>query len=137
MSAEQIVRDFLSAFESEGTDAALPYLTEDMTVTTLNPPLETDLRGFVNQGDMILRTMPDFRWNVRKVTTQGNRVTVIMRWTGTHTDVLALSSFVPGAPDIPATGQRVSVPDTFIRNVSRACNNSIEKIKEDSARWAG
>ncbi len=116
MNAEQVVRDFLSSFETQGPEAASSYLAETLLVHSPDQP-DAGKEEFIAQGQMILETLPDFQWNVQKATTQGNQVMVKMVWTGTHEGVFPLSAFVPGAPDIPPTGQRVSVRDTFIFTV--------------------
>ena len=117
MSAEQVVRSFLSAFETGGVDPALVYLADDMTMRGVNPPLSGDKTEFARVGALIKEAMPDYKWGVQSVTTQGDRVQVDMLWTGSHRGTLHLSAFVPGAPDIPPTGKKVSVPDRFIFTV--------------------
>lgn len=117
MSEEQVVHDFLATFETYGVDAALPYLAEDMVLMFDTPPLQAGRDEFYGQGSLINEAIPDFAWGVKSMNTQGDQVTVYMRWSGTHTGTLHLSAFVPGAPDIPATGRSVSVPDTFIFTV--------------------
>lgn len=118
MNAEQTVRDFLSTFETRGVEASIPYLADQLTLTADNPPLQGGRDEFIGQGQLIKLAMPDFRWGIQKLSTQGNQVTVNMHWTGTHTGTFKMSAFMPGAPDIPATGVRVGAPDTFIFTVS-------------------
>jgi predicted ester cyclase len=117
MSAEQVVRDFLSAFETDGVDAAVPYLADDMTLQVTYPPLEGGRDEFIGHGALIKAAMPDYRWGVQNMTAVGNQVTVTMRWSGTHTGMLHLSAFAPGAPDIPPTGKKLIVADKFVFTV--------------------
>lgn len=49
--------------------------------------------------------------------TQGNAVTVTMRWTGTQTGIFRLSAFMPGAPDVPPSRKKLSIADKFIFTV--------------------
>lgn len=117
MSPEQVVRRFLSAYENEGVEAAIPYLADNMVLQITNPPLEGGKDEFIGQGALIKAAMPDFRWGVQNMVTVGNQVTVTMRWTATHTGVLHLSAFAPGAPDVPATGKKLAIADKFIFTV--------------------
>jgi predicted ester cyclase len=134
MSAEQVVRSFLSAFETYGPEEASRYLAENMTLRVINPPINEGKAGFVAQGEMILGALPDFKWNVQKLTVQGNRVLVKMRWSGNHEGVFPLSVLMPGAPDLPPTGQRLSVPDTFTFTVD---GDRIVTVEIDSGPGEG
>jgi predicted ester cyclase len=118
MSAEQVVRDFMSAFETKGVQDAIPYIADNVKVVSDNPPIEGGKNEFIGQGSLIKEAMPDYKWGIQNISTQGNEVTVSMRWSGTHTGTFRLSSFVPGAPDIPPSGKKISVPDKFIFTVS-------------------
>lgn len=113
MSAEQVVRSFLSAFETGGVPAAEPYLDDPFSMVIIYPPMNGDRNAMLGQGALIKEAMPDFKWGVQSVTTHGNQVTVTMKWTGTHTGTFRLSAMLPGTPDIPATGKKVSASDKF------------------------
>jgi predicted ester cyclase len=58
---------------------------------------------------------PDLKFDIQRVTVNGNRATVDALWSGTHTGPLSLP--IPGMPAIPATGKRVSVKDSYIITV--------------------
>jgi predicted ester cyclase len=134
MTPEQVVRDFLSEFETSGVEKATTYLTDDAVISTVNPPTQGGKAAFIGQGTLIKEAMPDYRWGVQQMTTDGNQVAVKMRWTGTHTGPFRLSAFVPGAPDVPATGKEVSVPDNFVFTVR---GDKISGMHIDSGPNAG
>ncbi len=134
MSAEQVVRNFLGTFETGGVEPALAYLADDMVMIGINPPLKGGKNEFAGLGALIKEAMPDYRWGIQSATTQGDQVTVKMRWTGTHTGIFRLSAFVPGAPDIPPTNKHVSVPDTFIFTVK---GDKITAVTIDSGENGG
>ncbi|MCC7447199.1 MAG: nuclear transport factor 2 family protein [Anaerolineae bacterium] len=113
MNAEQVVRNFLSAFETGGVPAAVPYLDDPFSMVIIFPPVNGNRDAMLGQGALIKEALPDFKWGVQNVTTHGNQVTVIMKWTGTHTGTFRLSAMMPGAPDIPATGKKVTAADKF------------------------
>lgn len=112
MSAEQTVRDFMSTFDAGDIDGAASYLADNMTLRADNPPISGGKNEFVGQGTLIKEAVPDFMWNPQQMDTNGNTVTAYVQWTGTHAGTFRLSAFMPGAPDVPATGAAVSVPDT-------------------------
>jgi predicted ester cyclase len=113
MTPEQVVRDFLNTFEKSGVPAATRYLADTMAVSVVNPPINGGRAEFIGQGTLLKEALPDYKWGVQQMTTQGNKVSVTARWTGTQTGVFRLSAFMPGAPDVPATGKKVTVPDHF------------------------
>lgn len=134
MSAEQVVRDFLSAFEAGGVEPAIPYLATTMRLTMTNPPMNGGRDEFVGQGRVIKQAMPDFKWGVQTLTVSGNQVDVTLHPTGTQTGVLALSAFMPGAPDLPPTGKKVGAPDHFVFTVN---GDKIAGILIDSPAGGG
>jgi predicted ester cyclase len=134
MTPEQVVRDFMTTFETSGVPAATRYLADAMVVSVVNPPTQGGRDLFMGQGTLIKEAMPDYKWGVQQMTTHGEDVTVTARWTGTHTGPFRLGTFVPGAPDVPATGKKVSVPDKFVFTVS---GDKISGLYIDSGPNAG
>jgi predicted ester cyclase len=118
MTPEQVVRDFLTTFETKGGAAATPYLTDTAVVSAVNPPIQGGRDLFIRLGSLLQEALPDYKWGVQQMTTHGEDVTVTARWTGTQTGTFKLSAFMPGAPDVPATGKKVSVPDKFVFTVT-------------------
>jgi len=118
MNAEQVVRNFLSAYENGGVPAAEPYLDDPFSMVITFPPMNGDRNAMLGQAALIKEAMPDYRWGVQSITTQGDQVTVKMKWSGTHTGTFRLSAMMPGAPDIPATGKKITAADKFTFTVN-------------------
>lgn len=117
MNPEDVVRSFLSEFETSGVDPASAYVADDFVLATTNPPTTGGRDAFIGQGMLIKEAMPDYQWNVQNLSVAGDEVTVDSLWTGTHTGTFRLSMVMPGAPDVPATGIAVQVADRFIFTV--------------------
>jgi hypothetical protein len=128
MSAEAVVQEFLQVYESQGIGAAVKYLADDLTLRQPGMP-DGGQREFIGIGSVTKEAMPDFRWGVQTITTNGSTIAVDMRWTGTHTGIYRLSLLMPGAQDIPPTGKAVSVEDRFVFTVSG------EKISAINIEW--
>jgi predicted ester cyclase len=134
MTPEQVVRDFLTAFEKSGAPAATPFLADNAVVNAVNPPIQGGRDLFIGLGTLLQGALPDYKWGVQQMTTQGNNVTVTARWTGTQTGPFKLGAFMPGMPDVPASGKKVSVPDKFIFTVT---GDKISGLKIDSGPNGG
>jgi predicted ester cyclase len=61
----------------------------------------------------LITAFPDFRIEIQKLTVDGDRAWVKVRWSGTQTGPLSL----PGMPTIPATRKKVSVEDAYVVTV--------------------
>jgi hypothetical protein len=114
MSVEQVARDFVMMMTDE--EKTMAHLTPDAMVSggILPQPMPA-MEAFKLVGAM--RTaFPDLKFDVQKVTVNGNQATVNVELSGTNTG--ALSMPLPGMPGmIPATGKKASVPDTLIVTV--------------------
>jgi predicted ester cyclase len=132
MTLEQIVRETLSAIEAHNLSNAGAYTADNLTVNdpTLKLSHPLDKRAFFSQMDAILQAFPDWKYNVRAMTTQNDQVIATVEATATHTNPLQL----PGMPSIPATGKRISVPDQFIFTLK---DNRITAITIDSPANGG
>ncbi|MFN8418374.1 MAG: ester cyclase [Anaerolineae bacterium] len=117
MSAEQIVRDFLSDYETYGVDEVDPYMADNLIFRQPGLP-DGGKEDFKGVGRVIKMALPDWKWNVQSIATNGNQVTVLMHWTGTHTGTFLLSRMIAGMPDMPASGKKVSAPDKFVFGIT-------------------
>ncbi len=107
MSIEKIARDFIADMTDEGKTRSM--LTPDATVSGgILPGTLPAMEAF---GTMkALRTaIPDLKYDVQKITVNGNQALVTARWSGTNTGPLSM----PGMPSLPPTGKKVSVMDAY------------------------
>lgn len=113
MSVEQVARDFIAAMGDPAKTKA--RLTPDAVIS--GGILPKPLRGTeaIDLMGALKTAFPDLRFDVRQVTVNGNQATVKADWSGTNTGALHLP--LAGAPDIPPTGKRVSVPDSYLVTV--------------------
>jgi len=104
-SGSLIVKSSLRAWEANDADTLNSLLTDDFTFSGPVPqPLnKVEFIGFMQA---VLAVYPNFAFNERSITEQGDLVSVTFCITGTHTGTLSL----PGLPSIPATGEVVASP---------------------------
>jgi hypothetical protein len=113
MSIEQIARDVVSNMAN--AEKIKSMLTSDAMSSggVLPQPIPATEALKVMAG--LTTAFPDLKFDIQRVTVNGNRATVDALWSGTHTGPLSLP--IPGMPAIPATGKRVSVKDSYIITV--------------------
>ncbi len=113
MTVEQVARDFIAMMGDPAKTKA--RLTPDATIS--GGILRQPLRGTeaVELMGALKTAFPDLKFDVRQVTVNGNQATVQADWSGTNTGALHLP--LAGAPSIPPTGKRVSVPDAYLLTV--------------------
>jgi predicted ester cyclase len=75
-----------------------------------------------------MTAFPDLKFEVEKVTVNGNQATVNTLVSGTNTGTLSLP--MPGMPtNMPPTGKKVSAKDTFIVTVE---GDKVSHLQVDS-----
>jgi hypothetical protein len=113
MSIEQIAREVVSNMAN--AEKIKGMLTSDAMSSggVLPKPIPAAEALKVISG--LTTAFPDLKFNVQRVTVNGNRATVDALWSGTNTGPLSLP--IPGMPTIPATGKKVSVKDSYIITV--------------------
>jgi predicted ester cyclase len=130
MSVEQIARDFISMMtDLEQTKA---HLTEDAVASGGVLPQPIPAMEAFNIIAGMKSAFPDLKFDVRQVTVNGNQATVNAEISGTNTGSLSLP--LPGMPSIPATGKKVSAPDTFIVTVE---GDKVSRLEVDSPSGGG
>lgn len=110
MSIEQIARDVVTNMAH--AEKMKGKLTADAMASggVLPQPIPAMEALKVTAG--LTTAFPDIKFDIQRVTVNGNRATVEVVWSGTNTGPLSLP--MPGMPTIPATGKKVSVKDTYI-----------------------
>jgi len=108
MSAADIVRKFITAWETQDFDTLEACLADDFAVVGPTPhPL--DKRWTIADTKARWAAFPDWSFNARIVEEQGNTVKIVTRVTATHTGTLIPP--IPGIPPIPPTGKTIRQPE--------------------------
>lgn len=113
MNVEQVARDYVTRMNDP--EKVRTYLTPNAMASgsVLPQPIPaTDAIGILSAWTTAL---PDIKFEVDKVTVNGNVATVQLHWGGTQTAPLSLP--MPGMPTIPPTGKKVWVKDTYALTV--------------------
>ena len=109
MSVEQVARDFVASMndleKTKGRITADAIVSGDVLPQAM-PALEA-----LNIISSLKTAFPDLRFDVQKVTVNGNEATVTALWGGTQSGPLVPP--MPGMPTIPPTGKKVSVKDAY------------------------
>jgi hypothetical protein len=108
MDTEQIVRDFMAATTADIT-AAADFMTDDFSVTGMGPA-PIDKAGYLAAHDGFNRAMPDRRFILSDVRTQGSQVSALVGVFGTHVGVMVVP--IPGVDPVQPTGRLIVVPPT-------------------------
>ena len=111
MSVEQVARDLLTNMTD--SKKLLGMLTADAMASGGVLPQATPAKEAFNVTAGLLIAFPDFRIEIQKLTVEGDRAWVKVRWSGTQTGPLSL----PGMQTIPATKKKVSVEDAYVVTV--------------------
>jgi predicted ester cyclase len=131
MSVEQVARDFVTTMtDVEKTKA---YLTANAMVSGGVLPQPMPAMETLNLISAMTAAFPDLKFDVQKVTVNGNQATVNVELSGTNSGTLSMP--LPGMPGmIPATGKKVSVPDTLIVTVD---GDKVSHLNIDSPAGGG
>jgi predicted ester cyclase len=113
MSVEQVARDLVSNMNNVAKVKAM--LTADAMASGGVLPQPIPAMEAMKVMDGLMTAFPDVKFDVQQVTVNGNQATVKAMWSGTNTGALSLP--MPGMPNIPPTGKKVSVKDTYVVTV--------------------
>ncbi len=109
MSIEQIARDVV--VNMTNIEKLKGMVTSDAMASGGVLPAPIPIMEAMKVTAGLTTAFPDLKFNVQRVTVNGNRATVDAIWSGTQTGPLSLP--IPGMPAIPATGKKVSVKDSY------------------------
>jgi len=111
MTRLETVHAFADAVEAQDFDKAASYLSDDF-VFTGPVPQPVGKNEFIAIQSAFARAIPDWSFNSHDEVEEGNKVSVAVQITGTHTQELVLP--MPGMPPIPPTGKRISLPEEHV-----------------------
>ena len=113
MSVEQVARNIV--MNMNDAEKLKSMVTADAMVSGGILPQPMPFMESMKVMAGLTDAFPDLKFEVDKVTLNGNTATVNAKWTGTNTG--ALSMPVPGMPSNPPTGKKVSVKDKYLVTV--------------------
>jgi hypothetical protein len=110
MGMEQVARDFIMNLGN--VEKWKPLTTADAMASggVLPQPLPLMEAGSVIAG--MMGAFPDLKFDIQQVMVDGNKAKVNVILSGTNTGPLSLP--VPGMMNIPPTGKKMMVKDTFV-----------------------
>jgi predicted ester cyclase len=125
MSVEQVARDFIAKMDD--VNVTKSYLTPDAVAAGGVLPQPMPLSEAMNMMSALKTAFPDLKFDIQNVTVKGNQATVHAKWSGTNKGPLNMP--LPGMNNIPATGKKVSVKDTYIVTVQ---GDKVSRLEVDS-----
>ena len=107
MGQVEIAVSFLEAIKGGDRFTISSFLADDFSFYgPLPDPI--DKEAWLDMQEALLHAMPDWSFHLSDVNQDGDKVTLTVHVTGTHTQVLSLP--IPGIPPIPPTGIKVDLP---------------------------
>ena len=111
MSTTDTIKTAMAAIERGDFNAVASYLTDDL-VFAGPVPEPMGKREFIGVQSALVAALPDWKFNASELREQGDKVTVNVHITGTHTGTL--NPPMPGIPVLPPSGKHVSLPNETI-----------------------
>ena len=131
MSVEQVARDLITMMTD--VEATKARLTPDAMASGGVLPQPMPAMEAFNLIAGLRTAFPDLKFEVEQVTVNGDQATVKAQISGTNTGPLSLP--MPGMPsNIPPTGKKVSVKDTYVITVQ---GDKVSRIHVESPADGG
>jgi predicted ester cyclase len=132
MSVEQIAREVVMNMTNPAK--IMPLLAPNATASggVFPPGQEMPMAEAIKMSSTLTTAFPDLKFEVQQVTVNGNEATVKAKWSGTNSGALAFP--LPGMPNVPATGKKVSVDDAYVLTVE---GDKVTHMRVDSPANGG
>jgi predicted ester cyclase len=130
MNPEELIRDSFAGLNAHDEKRAYKNFAADLVVNGFLPE-PIGLQEFMGLNAGVLGAFPDWHFEIKQVQTQGDKTTVNLQVSGTQNGPLML----PGMPEIPASGKKVSAPDRFICTVGS--DNMLHQMDFDTPPGGG
>ncbi|GCE25838.1 hypothetical protein KDA_13220 [Dictyobacter alpinus] len=104
---EDIVRNFMTALDSNELDNAANYLADDFEFSGWTPR-SLDKQGFLTLLSNIKEGIPGLSFNIHNILEQASTITGTVQVQGYQTDSFIIP--ILGTPPIPQTASSVSLP---------------------------
>lgn len=131
MEAEQTVREFMAAVTAD-IAAAAEFMTDDFSVAGMGPA-PIDKGAFLKLHGDFNKAMPDRRFILSEVQTEGKTVSAMVALRGTHSGVLNVP--IPGVEPVKPTHRLIDLPPTPMSFTLR--DGKVAHIDAEPAREAG
>jgi predicted ester cyclase len=113
MGIEQIARDLV--MNMANVEKVKTMVTADAMASGGALPQPIPLMESLKVTAGLFTAFPDLKFEFQNVTVNGNQARVNVVWSGTNSGPLNLP--IPGMPNLPPTGKKVSVKDGYIITV--------------------
>src|SRR5512142_3094072 len=130
MSVEQVARDFIA--QMDDAQKTMARLTSDAMVAGGVLPAPMPAAQAMGVMNALKTAFPDLQFRIDKVTVNGDQARVDTTWSGTNTGSLSLP--MPGMPNLPPTGKKVSVKDGYLVTVQ---GDKVSRMEVDSPAGGG
>ena len=111
MKNEEIVNEVITALEKRNWENVEKKLTDNFTFSGAVPkPISK--KEWVGVQRAIQSGIPDLKFNLRQVTTKGDKVVAKVQLSGTHS--ADMPAPIPGAKAYPSTGKKIQMPEEEI-----------------------
>lgn len=108
MDPQTIVRETLTAIETGDVAKAGSHMTDDFKFS--GPvPQPIGKSEFLAMQTALVAAMPNWKFNAKNYKTQGNKVTLTVQITATHS--ATLKPVMPGMSSVPASGKKAALPE--------------------------
>lgn len=98
---------------SSVADTSVKYLADDFKSLDSDGTVLMDKQMYIGMGQMLLASFKGFRWVLKGLREENGIVYMTGHFEGTHTSDLDMSAM--GAGIIPASGKKVTWPDTTVK----------------------
>jgi predicted ester cyclase len=132
MSVEQVAREVVMNMTNPAK--VMPLLAPNAMASggVFPPGQEVPISEATKMMGGFTTAFPDVKFEIRQVTVHGNEATVKATWSGTNTGAIAIP--IPGMPNVPATGKKVSVEDVYVVTVE---GDKVTHLRVDSPADGG
>jgi predicted ester cyclase len=115
MSVEQVARDVVMNMMNPAKVSPLLAPNAMASGGIFPPGQEMPMSDATKMMGSFTTAFPDVKFVIQQVTVHGNEATVKAKWSGTNTGPFVIP--IPGMPNVPATGKKVSVDDVYVVTV--------------------
>jgi predicted ester cyclase len=130
MSVEQVAREFITKMND--MEEMKRRISPDAVASGGVLPQPIPAMEALKMMSGLTNAFPDLKFDIQKVTVNGDQATVTLEWGGTQSGPMSFP--IPGMPSIPPTGKKVSVQDIYVITVK---DDKVSRIQVESPAGGG